>query len=230
MKEGWIKIYRQVQDNRIWNSEPFSRGQAWIDLLLLANHKPGIIYVRDHKIIVERGQVGWSENKLAERWHWSRTKVRKFIKDLILEQQIRQEKNKSYSIITIENYDIYQKKEQEEEQQQDKSKTRAEQQQDTNKNVKNGKNEKTRYPFEDFWNDYDKKIDRHKCELKWNKISEADRAEIKKSLPDYVRSVSEKRYQKNPLTYLNGKVWKDDFASPTEIEWKTRAPANQKFY
>jgi hypothetical protein len=142
MSEGWIKLYRKLQDNRIWNSEPFSRGQAWIDLLLLANHEPGIIYIRDHRIEIGRGVVGWSENRLAQRWQWSRTKVRKFLKDLEKEQQIKQEKNKSYSTIRIENYNIYQQKEQQKEQQKDNRKTTERQQKDTNKNGKNEKNDK----------------------------------------------------------------------------------------
>jgi flagellar biosynthesis GTPase FlhF len=154
MSNGWIKLHRKVLNNRFWNSEPFSRGQAWVDLLLLANHEPGIIYVRDHKIMIDRGVVGWSENRLAERWSWSRTKVRKFLKDLETEQQIRQEKNKSYSTIRIENYDIYQDEKQEKEQQQDKSKTRARQEQDTNKKNKECKEEE-RIEYNtwiDYWN------------------------------------------------------------------------------
>ena len=30
---GWIKLYRQLQQNPIWqSSEPFSRRDAWVDL------------------------------------------------------------------------------------------------------------------------------------------------------------------------------------------------------
>ena len=37
--EGWISIYRQIQDNWIWKSkEPFDKRSAWIDLLLMVNH------------------------------------------------------------------------------------------------------------------------------------------------------------------------------------------------
>ena len=110
---GWIKLHRQLHSNTLWTSEKFSRGQAWVDLLLLANHEDGYFYVRDHKIVVKRGQVGWSENRLAERWQWSRNKVRKFIKDLEKEQQLLQHKTKSYSTLTIINYDEYQEKGQE---------------------------------------------------------------------------------------------------------------------
>ena len=136
---GWIKLHRKILDNKVWTSEPFSRGQAWVDLLLLANHDYGFFYLRDHKIEVQRGQVGWSQLRLSERWGWSRTKVRKFLKDLEKEQQVIQQQSHSTSVITIINYEQYQEKEQLE----DNSKTTERQQQDTNKKnrrrIKNNK-------------------------------------------------------------------------------------------
>ena len=136
---GWIKLHRKLQDNKLWTCESFTRGQAWVDLLLLANHEYGYFFVRDHKIEVQRGQVGWSENKLAERWKWSRSKVRNFLKQLEKEQQVIQQKSRSYSIIEIVNYEIYQEKEQ----QQDNSKTTEKQEKDNRKTqtrrIKNNK-------------------------------------------------------------------------------------------
>ncbi len=89
VNEGWVKIHRNIQDNPLWTSEPFNRALAWVDLILLANHKDGYIYVRDHKIQVRRGQVGWSQQRLSKRWRWSITKVRKFLEDLEKEHQVK---------------------------------------------------------------------------------------------------------------------------------------------
>lgn len=109
---GWVKIYRKIQNNPLWLCEKFTRGQAWIDLLLLANHSPSFFYKRGVKIEVSRGQLARSEVELADRWKWSRTKVKKFIKDLEKEQQVIQQKTNITQIVTILNYDEYQKKEQ----------------------------------------------------------------------------------------------------------------------
>ena len=49
-----------------------------------------------------------SEPRLAERWRWSRSKVRGFLKLLENEQQIRIEKNNVNQVITIINYTEYQ--------------------------------------------------------------------------------------------------------------------------
>lgn len=136
--EGWIKLHRAIQDNPLWRSEPFSRGQAWVDLLLLANHKESFFYKRGNKVTVLRGQVGRSEVELSDRWKWSRTKVRKFLTELQEEQQIKIHKNRVTQVLTIVNYDEYQQKEQ----QKDNRKTTEEQQKDTYKNDKNNKNDK----------------------------------------------------------------------------------------
>jgi len=106
--QGWIKIHRQLQDNPLWTCESFTRGQAWIDLLLLASHKDTFFYKRGVKISLKRGQVGVSGKGLAERWGWSRTKVNKFLLELEKEHQIGQQKNNVTQIVTIVNYAKYQ--------------------------------------------------------------------------------------------------------------------------
>ena len=136
--EGWIKLHRKLSENPLWQCEPFTRGQAWVDLVLLTNHDDNYFYKRGVKIDVKRGQCGWSELALSKRWQWSRSKVRKFLNDLEKEQQIVQQKSNVTQIITINNYDKYQEKEQ----QKDTKKTPKRQQKDTNKNEKNDKNEK----------------------------------------------------------------------------------------
>lgn len=148
--EGWIKLYRAIQSNDLWTSEPFSRGQAWVDLLLSANHKESFFYKRGNKVIVKRGQVGRSEVELSDRWKWSRTKVRKFLKDQEKEQQIKIAKSRITQVLTIVNYDVYQEKEQQTGQQKDSKSTTEEQQkniyknEEKEKNVNNEKNKKER--------------------------------------------------------------------------------------
>jgi len=133
---GWIKIHRKLSKNTLWTLEPFTRGQAWIDLILLANHKNGYILVRGNKIDIKRGQIGWSELRLSERWKWSRSKVRTFFKLLESEQQIIQQKNKLSSIISIVNYDEYQKQDNRPYNKETTDRTTEGQQKDTNKKNK----------------------------------------------------------------------------------------------
>lgn len=64
--------------------------------------------------------------------------------------------------------------------------------------------------FDDFWNLYDKKTDRPKCELKWKKIKQAAREKIMDHLELYVRSTPDVQYRKNPETYLNNESWNNE--------------------
>ena len=74
--------------------------------------------------------------------------------------------------------------------------------------------------FDDFWNLYNKKIDRYKCLSKWNKIKDIDKSKILKHIPEYLKSQPETKYRKNPLTYLNGQCWNDEIMKNTAIDEK----------
>lgn len=106
---GWISLHRKLHNSQFWLSEPFTRPQAWVDLLMLANHKDGFIRVAGERITIKRGQCGWSSLRLSERWRWSRGKVLRFLSELEkIEQQIVQQKTARTTIITIINYNLYQ--------------------------------------------------------------------------------------------------------------------------
>ncbi len=87
--EGWISIYRQILDNWLWRSnEPFDKRSAWIDLILLVNHKTENIEFNGKIIQIERGQRITSIDKLATRWKWSRHKVSDFLNRLEMERNV----------------------------------------------------------------------------------------------------------------------------------------------
>ena len=110
MHRGYIKLYRRLRDSDFWLSEKFTGPQAWVDLLMLANHKDTFFKARGQRIDVRRGQVAYSEVTLAERWKWSRGKVRRFLSELSSKtvQQIVQQKNNVTTLITIINWEQYQ--------------------------------------------------------------------------------------------------------------------------
>ena len=64
--------------------------------------------------------------------------------------------------------------------------------------------------FDDFWNAYDKKTDRAACEKKWNALKSSEQEAILKHVPMYVAATPDKKYRKNPQTYLNGRTWEDE--------------------
>jgi len=135
---GWIKLHRKILDNPMYFSEPFTRMQAWIDLLLLANHSGQYFYIRGNRIDVKRGEVAHSMESLAQRWKWSRGKVLRYISQLENSQMIVQQKSHVITKLSITNYNTYQSDGTTD------STTDGQQtvqQTDTNKNDKNDKNE-----------------------------------------------------------------------------------------
>jgi len=71
------------------------------------------------------------------------------------------------------------------------------------------------FSFDEFWNQYDKKLSREKAEAKYKKVSEDDRSLIKSTLAAYVLSTPDKKFRKDPCTYLNNKSWNDEIIKPS---------------
>lgn len=65
-------------------------------------------------------------------------------------------------------------------------------------------------PFEKFWNLYDKKVGRPKCEKLWSKLTMAERVACLNYIPLYKQAQPEKCYRKNPETFLRNKSWNDE--------------------
>lgn len=107
---GWIKIYRSITNNRIWLSQdPFDRRSAWIDILLSVNHEERTLILRNGKyIIVSAGQMFTSLDHLAERWHWSRNRVRRFLALIQAQDMCTVSGTPSGTLLTVINWAFYQ--------------------------------------------------------------------------------------------------------------------------
>lgn len=108
-EKGWILLHRKIKDSAIWNDgSPFDGRSAWIDLLLMANHEDREICVNNQPLIVHRGQKFTSFVKLAERWHWSRQRVMRYMKKLKSFGMLNIDSTSTGTLLTIEKYDDYQ--------------------------------------------------------------------------------------------------------------------------
>lgn len=107
-EKGWIKIYRQLRDCWVWKSKPFSKGQAWIDLLLKANHTDTKILFNGNLTTIKKGQILTSIRKLVDEWGWSKNTVTKFLNLLEEDGMLTRESDNHRTLITIENYSIFQ--------------------------------------------------------------------------------------------------------------------------
>ena len=76
MSNGYIRIYRSMLDHWLWREKPFGKGQAWLDLILIAAWKE---HQSPRGKTVKRGETHTSQEWLAERWGWTRKEVRGFM-------------------------------------------------------------------------------------------------------------------------------------------------------
>lgn len=111
MENSWIRLHRKLMDDPLYFAEPFTKMQAWIDLLLLANFADRVTFIRGNRVTIKRGQVAYSREWFSGRWRWSRGRVERFLSMLENDRKIVQRKSHIISIVTIVNYDFYQKTE-----------------------------------------------------------------------------------------------------------------------
>lgn len=105
--KGWVKLHRSITEHWLWDCE-FSYAQAWVDLIIYANHSDKKLTIKGQLISLKRGQQARSEVTLSKTWKWSRNKVRRFLKNLENDGMIVQETTHLTSLITICNYEDFQ--------------------------------------------------------------------------------------------------------------------------
>ena len=103
--KGYFMIDRGLLEHFIWTEDkPFSRGQTWVDLIGRANWKATERWSGAELVKVKRGQLLTSEGALAERWGWSRGKVRRYLDALEKAGMIAKNSTAKGTAITLENY------------------------------------------------------------------------------------------------------------------------------
>jgi len=148
MSKGWISIHRKLQNHWLWGDKPFSKGQAWIDLLMSANHEDCKFLLGGQLVDANEGDVITSEVKLMEKWGWSKAKVRNFLKLLEKDEMILKKTDKKKTTLSLRNYGVWQDSQTTERPVKDHQKTSERPVKDTinntnNKNNKNNSNKST---------------------------------------------------------------------------------------
>ncbi|EUF51881.1 DnaD domain protein [Staphylococcus aureus] len=168
---GWISIDRSIQNHWLFKEKrTFSKFEAWIYLLMEANHSKAKVPIGNQIVTVERGQRLTSILTLSDLFNWSRFKVKTFLDLLESDGMLEVKTTSKYTLITIVNYDFYQSEQGRNQHQNDIKPTSKQHQSNinptskqhqinTNKNVKNGdnvknvNNEKKKVTAFDFFQD-----------------------------------------------------------------------------
>lgn len=108
MDNTFFKVYRSLLDDPLWLSEPFTYGQAWVDLIGRANFADKDHFYRGQYQQIKRGQIATSQKELADRWKWSRHKVNTFLRNIERAGMVTTKATTTGTTITIEKYAVYQ--------------------------------------------------------------------------------------------------------------------------
>jgi hypothetical protein len=141
--KGFIKLYRKITEHEFYlEDRKFSKFEAWIDLIMMANHKDHRFMLGNQFVDVKKGQIITSERKLMERWKWGKEKVRAYLKLLENDGMIVKESDRQKTTLTLCNYSVYHDYETETRPQTDHKQTTNRPQTDLIKKEKNVKNDK----------------------------------------------------------------------------------------
>ena len=108
MDKGWIKLHRTIRNHWLWPQKKFSPFEAWLDLILSANHADAQVLIDGKLICVLRGSFITSELKLAARWGWARKTVHRFLDVLKKDKMVTTVATTKYTAISLTNYRVYQ--------------------------------------------------------------------------------------------------------------------------
>lgn len=109
--KGWIKIHRRILENPIVckDSDYFT---IWVYLLLEATHSDYVKLFKGEKTVLKPGQLITGRKVISEKFRVSESKVHRILLSLESEHQIERQTSNKNTLITIVNWDKYQKIEQ----------------------------------------------------------------------------------------------------------------------
>lgn len=221
---GYILQPRCIDNSFIAGAPPHVR-EIWSYLLRKANHQPR----KASGKLLDRGQLWTSYAQIISDLSWKvgyrkesykRHHIETAMKLLTAHTMITTTKTTRGMIVTVCKYDYYQSPKNYETDSETDNETDNEPT-GINKKVKNDKKDNAQNDvfrdsdFLKFWDMYEKKKDRLKCEKKFSKLTKAQKEKIFQTLPAYVASTPDPQYRKNPLTYLNAQSWEDEVEDPT---------------
>lgn len=144
--QGYIKLYRQIQENWLWQERrTFSKAEAWIDILLMVNHSDKKVPLGNELIPVKKGSRIISIRQLCEKWNWSNTKVKSFLELLQKDEMIVYKSDTKKTVLSVVNWELYQCSNDTETSQKHRKNVTETSRKHTNNNDKNVNNDKEIY-------------------------------------------------------------------------------------
>jgi len=203
MDNSFIKLYRKIQDNWIWDNPLYLK--CWIDMLMRASIKPSSMLMNNQIIEVNRGEIVFSQRNFAKRNNMSRQKLRTFLNKLEKSKMIRSKSNPDVTHIILVGYSTYN----------DSILTQSQPRLNPIRIKKESKNKEINKDFEKFWKAYPKKVGKKKVQDKFDANNFPIDLIIKNlELQKKSEQWQNQQYIPNPETYLNQERWTDEVVLP----------------
>jgi hypothetical protein len=140
--QGYISLHRKVMQNFLFKEKrSFSKFEAWLFLLMNANHSDSKVLLGNQLIEVKRGSFITSEVKLMDEFRWSKSKLRTFLSLLESQSMIEKITDTKKTTLTIVKYSDYQEVKTTKEPRKNREKTAKRLRADTNNNDNNDNND-----------------------------------------------------------------------------------------
>ena len=241
-EQSYIKVSRCLLQNVVFQNEKLLK--VWMWCLLKASYKERKVQVGMQTIQLLPGQFIFGRRAAAEELRFSENFVFRSMKKLEELQKLNIKSNNKFSLVTIENWVLYQGfnglDEQQIEQQIDSKQTANRQQIDTNNKVKkvNKGNNTPLTPqgvetgFEIFWAAYPKKTSKPAATKAWAKLKPNEETvrtmlaaiEAAKQTADWQKDGG--KYVPYPATWLNNRRWEDARETKTDF-WSVLDDENE---
>jgi len=198
---GWIKTYRKLMGWG-WYKDKYMF-HLFSHLIMKANHQEKTWKKR----IIRRGQLATGRKTLSTETGIPEQSIRTCLSNLQITREITIEATKSFSLITICNYETYQEQ---------KQKSPQVTNQDSNQQINQPTNHKQEVKkkrkelFARFWETYQKKNGRKESFEKWMKMSDKDTEAAFDGVEQYVRNTPDPKYRKDPIRYLRHRIWENE--------------------
>jgi len=205
MDNSFIKLYRKIQDNWIWDNPLYLK--CWIDMLMRASIKSSSMLMNNQIVEVNRGEIVFSQENFAKRNGMSRQQLITFLKKLKQTNMIKSSPNSNQKIthLFIVGYNIYNSIKNN----QDLTNTQPRLNHIIRK--KESKKKENNKDFDLFWEHYPKKVGKKKVQDKFNSNNYPIDLIIKNiELQKKSDQWQNQQYIPNPETYLNQERWTDE--------------------
>ena len=106
---GWIKLHRSITNHWLYTEKRvFSKFEAWNDILLTVNFTDAKTIIKGSLYEVKRGQSILSLESWSKRWNWDKSKVKRFLNTLQLDEMVVIKSDTVTTRLTVCNYESYQ--------------------------------------------------------------------------------------------------------------------------